>query len=464
MLMGDKTFNNELKARSGGLWSAVFQGMAFVGPAATAASFFVVEAAVVGPSVPLTYMLAVLGVACAMYMNYRFSQRISHAGGYYAFVEAGLGKRMGVFSGWLYLFNLLGAVSGFVMLFFAGILWPLIPVLSGYTYGWLPLIFIPFTIMFVFLYRGLKPSLYYTTIGSIIEITFLILMSLIIIIKVGPANSVLPFTATGHSFSAIGLATVFAILGYVGLGSMITISEETHEPKKNIPKAILIAVVLSFVVYAFSSYALVVGWGINDMGSFATTSNPGFIVVEKYLGLIGMVVFILITLNSFISESIAQGNAFSRVGYAMARDRMIFPYSWSETHTKYGSPKKIIAFEMPISLAVAIIAGILFGPFTAATILTTMNGISLYIVHIISNISLPVWGKLKLKTKVTDLSLMIFIPFVASVIYIFAIYGSIIPFPGYPFDIGIYLIIPVIISGIIIALVTKSKATIKDGE
>ena len=267
--MEDKTFNNKLKPRSGGLWSAVFQGMAFVGPAATAASFFVVEAAVVGPSVPLTYMIAVLGVACAMYMNYRFSQRISHAGGYYAFVEAGLGKRMGVFSGWLYLFNLLGAVSGFVMLFFAGILWPLIPVLSGYTYGWLPLIFIPFTIMFIFLYRGLKPSLYYTTIGSIIEITFLILMSLIIIIKIGPANSILPFTTTGHSFSAIGLATVFAILGYVGLGSMITISEETHEPKKNIPKAILIAVVLSFVVYAFSSYALIVGWGINNMSSFA---------------------------------------------------------------------------------------------------------------------------------------------------------------------------------------------------
>ncbi|MCL4452737.1 MAG: APC family permease [Candidatus Thermoplasmatota archaeon] len=238
---------------------------------------------------------------------------------------------------------------------------------------------------------------------------------------------------------------------------MSSYEEETHEPKKNIPKAILIAVVLSFVVYAFSSYALIVGWGINNMSSFATTSNPGFIVVEKYLGLIGMVIFILITLNSFISESIAQGNAFSRVGYAMARDRMIFPYSWSETHTKYGSPKKIIAFEMPVSLAVAIIAGILFGPFTAATILTTMNGISLYIVHIISNISLPVWGKLKLKTKITDLSLMIFIPLVASVIYIFAIYGSIIPFPGYPFDIGIYLIIPVIVSGIIIALITKNR-------
>lgn len=455
--MEDKSFNNELHQKNGGLWSAVFQGMAFVGPAATAASFFVVEAAVVGPSVPLTYMIAIIGVAAAMYMNYRFSQRISHAGGYYAFVEAGLGRRMGVFSGWLYLFNLLGAVTGFVMLFFAGILWPLIPFLSSYTYGWIPLIFIPFTVMFVFLYKGLKPSLYYTTIGAIIEISFLIIMSLIIIIKIGPANSVIPFTTSGHSFSAIGLATVFAILGYVGLGSMITISEETHEPKKNIPKAIMIAVLLSFVVYAFSSYALVAGWGINNMASFSTTSNPGFIVVEKYLGLTGMVIFILITLNSFLSESIAQGNAFSRVGYAMARDRIVFPYSWSETHEKYGSPMKIIAFEMPISLAIAIIAGILFGPFTAATILTTMNGISLYIVHIISNISLPVWGKLKLKTKATDLALMIFIPLIACIVYIFAIYGSIYPFPGFPFSIGVYLAMGVVISGIIVTIFSKNK-------
>ena len=70
--MEDKSFNNELHQKNGGLWSAVFQGMAFVGPAATAASFFVVEAAVVGPSVPLTYMIAIIGVAAAMYMNYRF--------------------------------------------------------------------------------------------------------------------------------------------------------------------------------------------------------------------------------------------------------------------------------------------------------------------------------------------------------------------------------------------------------
>ncbi len=453
--MVSKNFNNELKKGSGGLWSAVFQGMAFVGPAATAASFFVVEAAVVGASVSLTYMIAIVGVAAAMYMNYRFSQRIAHAGGYYAYIEAGIGKRTSLFGAWLYFFNLLGAVSGFVMLFFAGILWPLIPYLSANPYGWMPLILIPFTLMFVFLYKGIKPSLYYTMIGSIIEVGFLIIMSLIIILKVGNNNTLLPFTTSGHTFSEIGLATVFAILGYVGLGSMITISEEIRNPKVNIPRALFITIVIAFVVYALSSYALVVGWGISKIGSFATTSNPGFIVVEKYLGLGGYLIFIIITLNSFLSESIAQGNAFTRLGYAMARDRKLFPFSWSETHNKYGSPTKIIMFELPLSLIIAYIAGILWGPFMAATILTTVNGVSLYIVHIISNISLPIWGKMKLKSKFTDLLLMIFIPLIATIVYAFAIYGTFIPFPAYPLNSADYIIIAVILAGIMISFIFR---------
>ncbi len=451
--MSAEDSNTQLRKNVGGLWLGVFQSLAFVAPAATAASFFVVEAGIVGASLPLTYVIAVIGVLSAMYMNYSFSKRISHAGGYYSYVRAGFGPRAGIFASWLYFFNLLGAVSGFSILFFAGVLWPIIPGLASNPLGWIPLMFIPFLIITILLLSGLKPSLYYTMIGGVLEVIFLVVISIIIIAKVGPANSTIPFTFTGHSFSQLGLATVYAILGYVGVGSVITLSEEMKQSKKNVPMAILIAIGFAALAYIFSTYAFTVGWGINNMSSFASTSNPGFIIVAKYGGPIAAIIFIVLTLNSFISNGIAEGNALSRSGFAMARDSIVFPKSLSHVAKKTRAPYKVIIVEMVIVAIIALVGGLIWGPFTAAAVITTMNGASLYIVHIIANFSLPVWGKRTLKAKFKELLPFAIFPLVATVVYAFAIYGVFIPLPAYPLNIASYWIIAIVLSGIVLAII-----------
>ena len=441
-----------LKKNTGGLWLGVFQSLAFVAPAATAASFYVVEAGILGASLPITYVIAVIGVLSAMYMNYSFSKRISHAGGYYAYVSAGFGSGAGIYASWLYLFNLLGAVSGFSILFFAGVLQPLIPVLATNPLGWIPLMFIPFLVITLLLLSGLRPSLFYTMIGGVLEVIFLVVISIIIIVKVGPGNTILPFTFTGHSFGQVGFATVFAILGYVGVGSVITLSEEMKQPKKTVPKAILIAIGMAAGAYILSTYAFTVGWGVNNMANFASASNPGFIVVAKYGGPVALIVFIILTLNSFISNGIAEGNALSRTGFAMARDSILFPKSLSKVGKKTGAPYKVIIVEMIIVLIIALVGGIIWGPFIAAAVITTMNGASLYIVHIIANFSLPVWGKRTLKASAKQILPFAIFPLVATVVYAFAVYGAFFPFPAYPLNVASIWVLVIAIGGIFVSL------------
>ncbi len=451
-----------LKSNVGGLWLGVFQSLSFVAPAATAASFYVVEAGILGASLPITYVIAVIGVLSAMYMNYSFSKRMSHAGGYYAYVSKGFGPRFGIFTSWLYFFNLIGAVSGFSILFFAGVLWPIVPGLSSNPFGWIPLMFIPFLVITLLLLSGLKPSLFYTMIGGVLEVVFLVVISLIIIVKVGPSNTFVPFTFTGHSFSQIGLATVYAILGYVGVGSVITLSEEMKQPKKTVPKAILVAIGMSAAAYIISTYAFTVGWGINNMGNFASTSNPGFVVVERYGGPIALIIFTILTLNSFISNGIAEGNALSRTGFAMARDSIVFPKSLAMVGKKTGAPVRVIAVEMVIVLIIALVGGLIWGPFTAAAVIATMNGASLYFVHILANFSLPVWGKRSLKMKVKQLLPFAVFPLVATFVYAFAIYGVFIPLPSYPLNISSYWVIAIVVTGIILAIAIGRRKTKED--
>ncbi len=385
-------------------------------------------------------------------MNYSFTKRISHAGGYYSYVRAGFGPRAGIFASWLYLFNLLGAVSGFSILFFAGVLWPIVPGLATNPLGWVPLMFIPFLVIIILLLSGLKPSLFYTAIGGIFEIVFLVVISIIIIIKVGPSNSIIPFTLSGHSISQLGLATVYAILGYVGVGSVITLSEEMRQPKKTVPKAMLIAIGLAAMAYIISTYAFTVGWGINQMGSFATTSNPGFIIVSRYGGSVALIIFIILTLNSFISNGIAEGNALSRNGFAMARDAIVFPKGLSRVGKKTGAPYLVIIVEMIIVLIIALVGGLLWGPFIAAAVITAMNGASLYVVHIIANFSLPVWGKRTLRMKVKQILPFAIFPLAATVVYGIAIYGVYVPIPTYPTNIASYWVIAIVVTGIILAV------------
>lgn len=449
--------DNALRKNVAGLWAGVFQSLAYVAPAAVVASFFVVEAQVIGAPVPLTMILATLGVASAMYMNYEFSKRISHAGGYYSYVSAGFGGRAGAFAGWLYYINVLGALVGFSVLFFAGVAQPEVPVLSGMTYGWIPLAFIPIVLIFVLLYFGLKPSLYYTMIGAIIEVAFIIILSLVIIFSPQTHNTFAPFTTMGNSAGNLGLATVYAILGFVGLGSVITISEEVRNPKKVVPKAIMYALIIGAVVYILGSYALVVGWGVNDMPGFAAATNPGFTVAGKYLGPIGMAVFIIITMNSFISNGIAEGNAFSRLGYALSRDKIVFPKSMSAVHAATGAPRKVIVFGMILVTVISIAGGIAWGPFVGATIITTLNGACLYIVHLIANFSLPVYGRNTLKYSAKKWAPFLLLPLPATAVYAFAIYG-VFTVPS----LAMYGVIIMVIIGLIVAVSVGYKRSHED--
>lgn len=455
---------NSLKKNVAGLWAGVFQSLAYVAPAATAASFFVVEGGVVGAAIPLTFILATLGVGSAMYMNYEFSRRISHAGGYYSYVSAGLGGRLGAFSGWLYYVNVLGALVGFSVLFFAGVLWPEVPGLASNPYGWIPLAFIPILLIFSLLYFGLKPSLYYTMIGAIIEVVFIVSVSLFIILSPHTTNTFSPFGTMGASAGQLGLATVFAILGFVGLGSVITLSEELGSPKKVIPKAIILALVIGAVTYILSSYAFVVGWGINLIGGpglngpqyFANANNPGITVVGNYLGPIAATIFLIITLNSFISNGIAEGNTFSRLGYALARDKVLFGEKMTKTDPKSGSPRNIVLFDFVLVAVISIVSGIVFNNnlFLAATVLTTVNGASLYIVHVLANISLPIYGA---KQKLKKWAPFVLGPLPATLVYLYAIYGvADAAFAGVDIVIDALIILAVVI-GIAIVVMVHSK-------
>ena len=84
-----------------GLWGLVFYSLGTVLPlgifglAAIAVITFTSHAV-------LDFAVGYLVTLLAISLVYQFSERISHAGGYYAYIGSGLGTKTGLVSGWIY--------------------------------------------------------------------------------------------------------------------------------------------------------------------------------------------------------------------------------------------------------------------------------------------------------------------------------------------------------------------------
>jgi amino acid transporter len=82
---------------------AVITSLAVITPAAAILFLPIPIAANAGAAMPLSIVVAFAVVLVIMNAVYRFTQRISHAGSFFAFVRDSLGVRAGFVAGWLFL-------------------------------------------------------------------------------------------------------------------------------------------------------------------------------------------------------------------------------------------------------------------------------------------------------------------------------------------------------------------------
>ena len=375
----------------------VFQSFSFVGPAADVAILLIGTVAFALVATPLAIIFAWLIYGLWMITPYEFSKYKANAGSYYAYTASS--TKNGAL-GPITLFSWMGenlTGQSFGILGLAGFLFAISSQISSIPYLWIVFAVIIAAYMLILPYLGIRISLNYVAITGILELLVLLIGSLIIIADVGPGNSLLPFTIPQGAMGAVIFGVIFSILDFTGLGTVTTVSEEIHDPKKKVKKSLLIAWLLSGVALIPASYALTVGWGISNMGNYALAPDPGLIVFQHYLGPIGFILLAVFTINSYFSYGVAKTNAVSRLWYSAARDGIIFPKSIAKIHPKYKTPSNAMVVWLGISFVLDIILGLIFGPLAAGLILLSMAGIAIIFVHIFANTGLTLFSVRELK-------------------------------------------------------------------
>jgi amino acid transporter len=422
-----------------GLWHAIFLGFSHSAPAADVASLLIGVALVAYGAMPLAMLLGVILYLAIANTNWWYSRNVASAGGYYSFISHGLSSKASLYGAWFQQFYELYTYALFGSLGFATTLYLYFPYLSSVPYLWVPLFFIPQVTIFLLAYWGIRPSLRYVLYTGSAEAVFLLVTSLIIIVRAGPSNtlSVFTFSPVKGSVTAVFFGLLFAADSMTGAISPVSLGEEIREPKKNLPRAFFGSVAIAGIVLIVASYALTVGWGVNNMSTFGNYANPGQIVFFRYLGPIGGYLLALFILNSYFSCGVAGCTDLTRMWYAMGRDGVLFPRQFGEVHPKYRSPHKAVLALFLVSSVIAIVAGVALGPLNATISLAITSTVSWIVVKVATSAGLPLFAKRHLGR--IRVFYHVVVPTVVVVTSLIILYSTYVPLPSGPLFYGAIL-------------------------
>jgi basic amino acid/polyamine antiporter, APA family len=287
-----------------------------------------------GEGMVLAYFIAALALIPAMFSIIELSTAMPRSGGVYYFLDRSLGPFFGTIGGiGTYLVLILKVAFSLIgMGVYIAIFFPTIPII--------PLAIILALILGALNFAGSKKS------GSVqIIMLGMLLILLAIFIVSGLSNSTtISYTKIFSSDfkSLIGTAGLVYI-SYAGITKVTSLSEEIHNPEKNIPLGLFLSLITSVIIYLLGTYVMVKVIPIESLaGDLAPVATAGRII----LGRTGEIILSSAALLAFISVANAGILSASRYPLAMSRDH-IFP-RFLQSLSKNGSPVVSIVFTVAI--------------------------------------------------------------------------------------------------------------------
>ena len=422
----------KLKKGSVGFWSLVGQTVAFTAPLASIVTSLTGAAFYAKSALPLAILISVVSGIIWVNTPYQFSRKIASAGGFFSFTRKAIGPKYGLFDGLIYLMFEYAILAN-TTLFFAGVLIP--GILSKFfgitapTFLWIPVLII-FVMIFTLLpYIGIKPSVRYSLIGSMLEISIIIVLGIAIVYLSGSHNTFSVFTPDlSGGITPLFEGIVLGTFLMTGASGAVYIGEEAKMPRKNIKKALIISFILTGATFLFISYAFTIGWGPSKMSGFAGQLIPGLILANRFLGFPFLIIMVVLLFNSVFVSMVAPLNVLGRMGYSFSRDGVMSKW-FVKIHPKYRTPSNAILFMGLSSIAVSVIAGLIMGPYYGYLFLITVASLALFAGHMLSDFALPFLYR---KLREFRAGPHLLLPLISLVILGFGIYYSIIP-PSYPY-------------------------------
>ncbi len=345
--------SSQLK-RDLGLFGAVMMGLGAIIGTGVFVSIGI-AAGIAGPGVILAVAIAALVATCNGLSIAQLAANHAVSGGTYEYGYHYLTPALGFTAGWMFLVakstSAATAALGFAGYFLNFIGWSdrslLIPLALGAVLG--------FTLIVL---GGIKRS-NFANIAivsiTVLSLAFFVIAGLTTVTQTGLTHFTPFFNST--PLTSVLHASALMFVAYSGYGRITTLSEEVHEPKRTIPQAIIITLLITMLLYMVVAIVAVGAVGATEMelathqkfaaplelvaSQFSITGSSQIIAVGAITAMLGVLLNLIIGL--------------SRVVLAMARKQDL-PQIFSRLNSQETSPDLAV-----ILVGVAIAGLVLIG-------------------------------------------------------------------------------------------------------
>ena len=288
-----------------------------------------------GNSVWLSFALASL-IAVFTGLSYaELSSMFPRASAEYEYTSNAFGRRLAFIIGWLIILSaVIGAST--VALGFGGYFKALsgTPVITSAL-----LLIIALSIL---LFRGIKESVWFAIISTLIESAGLILIIFIGLPYLGKVD----YFDMPHGLTGVFQASALVFFAYTGFESIVKLSEETKNPEKTIPKGLMMAILISIVLYILVAISAVsvIGWG-----KLAASDAPFADLAFSAFGSDAFILLAIIALFATANTVLMMLLGASRIIYGMA-DSLTLPSILGSVHFTRRTPWIAIFAAMLLSM------------------------------------------------------------------------------------------------------------------
>ncbi|HEY8803130.1 MAG TPA: APC family permease [Candidatus Dormibacteraeota bacterium] len=373
----------QLRKHAVGLWGVLF--LTVTGSAPISAMLFNTPLVVGfgnGLGAPASFIFATIILTVFSVGYVAMSRKVTTAGGFYSYISHGLGRELGLGTG----FGAVVAYSVFEASLCGGFAFFLNQKLSqigtatgaGWLNGiqWPYLALLMVVLISLITYYDIRITARVLGVLLVGEILFLLIFDVFMIARgatsstaftleaLNPVKAFQGFPVTGSlaaGIPAIGL--FFAFWSWVGFEMAPNYGEESRDPKRVVPMAMYISVIGLGIFYTLTSWAPFAGYANLNAAIGQAQGNAGQFYLgpaQQYIGLgVDQALSILIITGSFAC-GMAFHNTACRYFYSLGREKVL-PAALGRTHPRWKSPHIASITQSVIAAVIVILFAIFAG-------------------------------------------------------------------------------------------------------
>ena len=339
----DESGNAQLR-RALGVPSLVFFGLVYMVPLTIFTTYGIVTQ-VTGGRVPAAYVITLLAMVFTARSYARMAAAMPFAGSAYTYTQKSFGAGIGFIAGWALLLDylFLPMINYLVIGIYLSAAFPMIP-------AWvfvLAAIVIVTVLNIIGIVSVARANIVIIAAQAIFILTFATL-GISTMSGAGTVDLAAPFTGDGSApgFDNVMAGAAILCLSFLGFDAVSTLSEEAKEPKRTVPRAIIIATITGGGIYIVLSYLAQLVYPSND---FADVDSGALDVMAAAGGQFLTVFFTAAYVAGACGSALTSQASVSRILFAMGRDGVLPKSFFGRLSPRFHTP--ILA-----TLAVAVVS------------------------------------------------------------------------------------------------------------